>query len=98
MNGGPSFQFSEAISFAVTCDTQEEIDYYWDKLSNGGENAAQQCGWLKDKFGVSWQVTPSILEDMFLDADSQKSERAMKAMLGMKKLVIADLQKAYNGN
>ena len=98
LNGGPDFKFSEAISFIITCDTQDEIDHYWDQLKAGGDPAAQQCGWLKDRFGVSWQVSPAILEDMFLDANSEKSERAMKAMLGMKKLVIADLQKAYEGN
>jgi predicted 3-demethylubiquinone-9 3-methyltransferase (glyoxalase superfamily) len=97
LNGGPDFTFSEAISFVVSCSTQEEINYYWEKLSEGGDKAAQQCGWLKDRFGVSWQISAVILEDMFLDANAERSERAMKAMLGMKKLIIADLQKAYNG-
>lgn len=97
LNGGPAFKFNEAVSLAITCETQEEIDYYWEKLSAGGDKAAQQCGWLKDKYGLSWQVTPSVLEDMFLDRDSEKSVRAMKAMLAMKKLIIEDLVKAYEG-
>jgi predicted 3-demethylubiquinone-9 3-methyltransferase (glyoxalase superfamily) len=97
LNGGPHFTFNEAISFIVNCDTQEEIDYYWEKLSDGGDKNAQMCGWLKDKYGLSWQVVPGALTDMFLDANSQKTQRAMKAMLKMKKLNIQELQNAYNG-
>jgi predicted 3-demethylubiquinone-9 3-methyltransferase (glyoxalase superfamily) len=97
MNGGPIFKFNEAISLVVNCDTQEEIDYYWDKLKEGGDPNAQQCGWLKDKFGLSWQVTPNILGDMLLDPDKQKANRAMHAMMQMKKLDIAKLKAAYDG-
>jgi len=96
LNGGPHFKFNEAISFIVHCDSQEEIDYYWEKLSDGGDEKAQMCGWLKDKFGLSWQVVPTVLSDMFNDADSAKSESVMKVMLKMKKLDIATLEKAYN--
>ena len=91
------FKFNEAISLQVFCETQEEIDYYWKKLSEGGDEKAQQCGWLKDRFGVSWQVVPTILEELVGDPTSAKSQRAMQAMLGMKKIVIADLERAYNG-
>lgn len=97
LNGGPHFKFNEAISFVVYCDSQEEIDYYWTKLSQGGDKNAQQCGWLKDKFGLSWQVVPKVLDEMLLDADSKKSGAAMRAMLGMKKLDIQKLEEAYNG-
>lgn len=97
LNGGPQFTFNEAISFVVHCNTQEEIDHYWEKLNEGGDPSAQQCGWLKDKFGVSWQITPEILDDMIADPDKTKANRAMKAMLGMKKLDIAELERAYNG-
>jgi len=96
LNGGPVFKFTEAISFIVYCDTQEEIDYYWDKLSEGGDKKAQVCGWLKDQFGLSWQITPTILGDMFLDPDSKGAQHAMKAMLQMKKLNIDELKKAFN--
>ena len=96
LNGGPHFKFNEAISFIINCDTQEEIDYYWDKLTAGGDAKAQMCGWLKDKFGLSWQVVPSIMAEMFDDADPAKSEPVMKAMLQMKKLDIAKLEKAYH--
>lgn len=97
LNGGPHFKFNEAISFMVYCDTQEEIDYYWDKLKEGGDEKAQQCGWLKDKFGVSWQITPPVLDDMMLDDDKEKVRRVTRAMLQMKKLDIAELQRAFDG-
>lgn len=97
LNGGPMFKFSEAISFQVHCDTQEEVDYYWERLSEGGDEKAQQCGWLKDKYGVSWQVVPTVLPLMISDPDSAKSKRAMAAMLTMKKLDIAELQRQYAG-
>lgn len=91
------FAFNEAISFQVPCDTQEEVDYYWHKLSEGGDEEAQQCGWLKDKYGVSWQVVPTILSELVGDPDSEKSQRAMKAMLQMKKMDIEALERAYEG-
>ena len=96
LNGGPAFKFSEAISFVINCDTQEEIDYYWEKLSEGGDEKSQQCGWLKDKYGLSWQVVPTALANMFLDHESEGAQRAMRAMLQMKKLDIEKLQEAYN--
>src|SRR6185295_8206174 len=95
LNGGPIFKFNEAISFQVYCETQEEVDYYWEKLSEGGDEKAQQCGWLKDKYGVSWQIVPIILIKMLKDKDSEKSQRVMKAMLQMHKLDISTLKKAY---
>lgn len=97
LNGGPFFKFNEAISFIVDCSDQKEIDYYWNKLGDGGDPKAQQCGWLKDKFGVSWQIVPVALNDLLSDPNSEKSQRAMNAMLQMKKLDIAALKKAYNG-
>ena len=97
LNGGPVFKFNEAISFQIYCDTQEEIDYYWEKLTEGGDKNAQVCGWLKDKFGVSWQVVPLVLIKMLQDKDSNKTERVMKAMLQMHKLDINALTKAYQG-
>jgi predicted 3-demethylubiquinone-9 3-methyltransferase (glyoxalase superfamily) len=97
LNGGPIFKFNEAISLQIYCDSQEEVDYFWDKLSAGGDKNAQQCGWLKDKYGVSWQVVPGILPDLFDDQSSEKSDRAMAAMLQMKKLDIKALQRAYEG-
>ena len=97
LNGGPVFKFNEAISFQVYCDTQEEVDHYWGKLSAGGDERAQQCGWLKDKYGVSWQVVPIALIEMISDPDQAKSQRAMAAMLKMKKLDIAALKRAYAG-
>jgi predicted 3-demethylubiquinone-9 3-methyltransferase (glyoxalase superfamily) len=93
LNGGPQFKFSEAISFQVDCDTQDEIDYYWEKLSAGGDPKAQQCGWLKDKFGLSWQVVPSMMGDFF-KGDPGKAARTMSALLKMKKLDIAALKAA----
>jgi predicted 3-demethylubiquinone-9 3-methyltransferase (glyoxalase superfamily) len=97
LNGGPQFKFNEAISLQVNCDTQKEIDYYWEKLSAGGDPKAQQCGWLKDKFGVSWQVIPTIMGELFKNEDSAKSQRVMQAMLPMKNIDIAVLEKARGG-
>lgn len=97
LNGGPAFKFNEAISFQINCKTQEEVDYYWEKLGVGGDKKAQQCGWLKDKYGVSWQVVPTVLVEMVGDPNSEKSERAMQAMLQMKKLDVAELKRAYAG-
>jgi predicted 3-demethylubiquinone-9 3-methyltransferase (glyoxalase superfamily) len=95
LNGGPVFTFSPAISFVVNCETQQEIDRLWEKLSEGGDEQAQQCGWLKDKYGLSWQIVPSILGEMLQDKDPEKSERVMKVMLQMKKLDIKVLRHAY---
>jgi predicted 3-demethylubiquinone-9 3-methyltransferase (glyoxalase superfamily) len=97
LNGGPVFQFSEAVSFQVMCDTQEELDYYWEKLGAGGDKKAHQCGWLKDKYGLSWQVIPTVLPEMLTDPDTAKAERAMSAMMQMKKLDIAGLKRAFDG-
>ena len=97
LNGGPVFKFNEAISFQVNCETQEEVDHYWEKLSEGGDVKAQQCGWLKDRYGVSWQLVPRALVEMITDPDSEKSGRALEAMLRMKKLDIAGLKRAYGG-
>ncbi len=97
LNGGPLFKFNEAISFQVNCETQDEVDYYWQKLSEGGDEKAQQCGWLKDKYGVSWQVVPGILTEMINGPDSRRSQRAMQAMLRMKKIDIDELRRAYAG-
>ena len=97
LNGGPVFKFNEAISFQINCETQEEVDYYWEKLSEGGDKNAQQCGWLKDKYGLSWQVVPTVLPEMISDPNPEKAGRAMKAMLQMKKLDIAALKRAYDG-
>jgi predicted 3-demethylubiquinone-9 3-methyltransferase (glyoxalase superfamily) len=96
LNGGPLFKFNEAVSMQVYCDSQEEIDYFWTKLSNGGDEKAQQCGWLKDQYGLSWQILPRALPEMLGDPASQKSERTMTAMLSMKKLDLAKLQQAYD--
>ena len=96
LNGGPLFTFSEAISFQVSCETQDEVDHYWNALSAGGDPAAQQCGWLKDRFGVSWQIVPTVLPELVVGS-SPASQRAMNAMLGMKKLDIAELRRAYDG-
>jgi len=97
LNGGPLFKFNESISFQVNCETQKEIDYYWEKLTDGGDPKAQQCGWLKDKYGLSWQVVPTIMAEFFKSESSAKSQRAMEALLRMKKLDIAELEKAYDG-
>ncbi len=93
LNGGPHFQFTEAVSFVVNCETQEEVDEFWKKLSEGGEKS--QCGWLKDKYGLSWQVVPTVLGELFQDKDPKKSESVMKAMLQMRKLDIRALKRAY---
>jgi predicted 3-demethylubiquinone-9 3-methyltransferase (glyoxalase superfamily) len=96
LNGGPVFKFNEAISFIINCEDQKEIDYYWGKLSEGGDEKAQVCGWLKDKFGVSWQVVPQALAEMIAEG-SEKSERVIKELLQMKKLDADILKKAYEG-
>jgi predicted 3-demethylubiquinone-9 3-methyltransferase (glyoxalase superfamily) len=96
LNGGPMFKFNEAISFQVHCESQEEVDYYWGKLSAGGDEKAQQCGWLKDKYGVSWQIVPAVLVKMLRDKDAGKSSRVMNAMLQMRKIDIKRLQQAYD--
>ncbi|MEO6220281.1 MAG: VOC family protein [Ginsengibacter sp.] len=96
LNGGPVFKFNEAISFIVNCESQEEVDFYWEKLSAGGDEKAQMCGWLKDKFGVSWQIVPVALPRMMTDPDALKSEKVMNELLKMKKLDIATLEQAYN--
>jgi predicted 3-demethylubiquinone-9 3-methyltransferase (glyoxalase superfamily) len=97
LNGGPIFTFSEAVSLQVMCDDQDEIDYYWKKLGAGGDPKAQVCGWLKDRFGVSWQIVPHRLARLYRDHTSPKTERTMAAMMGMKKLDIAALERAYAG-
>ncbi len=94
LNGGPRFTFTEAVSFSVDCKTQDEVDDYWEKLSDGGEQGP--CGWLKDKYGLWWQVVPSVLPRMLNDPDPEKADRVMRAMLQMKKIDIAGLQKAYD--
>ena len=96
LNGGPQYAFSPAISFLVSCETQAEVDELWSRLSEGGET--QQCGWLKDRFGLSWQIVPTVLGDMLNDDDDEKSERVMQAMLQMDKIDIAALKRAYEGN
>jgi len=95
LNGGPVFKFNEAISLQVICETQAEVDHFWSKLSEGGDPNAQQCGWLKDKFGVSWQVVPKTLIEIFNGPATEQSQRAMEAMLRMKKIDIATLERAY---
>ena len=98
LNGGPRYKFTEAISLIVNCESQEELDYFWNRLSEGGDPSAQVCGWLKDKFGVSWQVVPATLNDMINDVDPEKSERVMKALLQTKtKIDMEQLIKAYEG-
>ncbi len=92
INGGPQFSFDEAVSFQIDCETQEEVDYYWERLSEGGEEG--QCGWLKDRFGLSWQVVPTGMEELFADPDPERSRRAMQAMLGMSKLDVAGRRRA----
>jgi predicted 3-demethylubiquinone-9 3-methyltransferase (glyoxalase superfamily) len=94
LNGGPHFKFTEAISFVVNCQTQDEVDEYWEKLSAGGTQI--ECGWLKDKFGLSWQIVPTLLPKLLSDPDPEKAQRVMKAMLTMKKLDISALERAYN--
>jgi len=95
LNGGPHFKFTEAISFVVHCETQAEVDHFWEKLSAGGQEV--QCGWLKDKFGVSWQVVPTVLIEMLQDKDPKKAQAVMAAMLQMKKISIEPLRRAYEG-
>ena len=95
INGGPQFKFDEAVSFQINCEDQDEVDYYWEKLTEGGEEG--QCGWLKDRFGLSWQVVPAGMEELFADPDPKRAERAMKAMLEMSKLDIAALRSAADG-
>jgi predicted 3-demethylubiquinone-9 3-methyltransferase (glyoxalase superfamily) len=95
LNGGPVFKFNEAVSLVITCNDQEEVDYYWNKLTAGGDESAQQCGWLKDKFGLSWQVVPAVLHEMMADTDRQKTEQVMKVMMQMTKLNIEALELAY---
>jgi len=96
LNGGPEFKFNQSVSFVVNCDTQKEVDYYWERLTaDGGQESA--CGWLNDKFGLSWQITPTVLIDMLHDKDSEKAERVMHAMLQMQKIDIGKLKAAYAG-
>jgi predicted 3-demethylubiquinone-9 3-methyltransferase (glyoxalase superfamily) len=96
LNGGPYFHFTEAVSFVVNCKTQEEMDYYWEKLSKGGSK--QQCGWLKDKFGLSWQIAPTVIAEMLTDKDPEKTSRVMQAILKMKKIDLKKLKQAYQGS
>ncbi|MGH2945440.1 MAG: VOC family protein [Solirubrobacteraceae bacterium] len=95
INGGPEFKFDEAVSLQISCEDQEEVDYYWDRLTEGGEEGP--CGWLKDKYGLSWQVVPAGMEELFTDPDPKRAERAMKAMFEMRKLDIAALRSAADG-
>ncbi len=98
LNGGPIFKFNEAVSLQVYCGTQKEIDYYWERLGEGGDPKAQQCGWLKDRFGLSWQVVPAGMERMLKDPASARSQRAMTAVMQMKKFDLAALNRAYRGS
>ena len=95
INGGPDFKFDEAISLQISCEDQDEVDYYWEKLTDGGSEGP--CGWLKDRYGLSWQVTPTGMEELFADSDPQRAERAMKAMLKMSKLDVEELRRAADG-
>lgn len=97
LNGGPKFTFTPAISFQINCATQDEIDHYWNKLTDGGDPKSQQCGWLKDRYGLSWQVVPDVMGDLFKDAGGGEAQRAMNAMLKMKKLDIAEIRRASAG-
>lgn len=97
LNGGPTFKFNEAVSFQINCETQAEVDHYWEKLSRGGDPGAQQCGWLKDRYGVSWQVVPRALMELIMDPDPVKSQRVMGALLQVKKIDIAGLKRAHAG-
>lgn len=94
LNGGPVFKFTEAVSFVVDCGTQDEVDYFWDKLGEGGDPAAQQCGWLKDRYGLSWQIVPRRLVELLSNPDSEKAGRVMQAMMPMKKIDVAALERA----
>jgi predicted 3-demethylubiquinone-9 3-methyltransferase (glyoxalase superfamily) len=96
INGGPQFTFDEAVSFQITCQTQDEVDHYWQRLTEGG--AEQQCGWLKDRFGLCWQVVPTGMDEVFADPDPERARRAMQAMLGMRKLDIGALRRAADGD
>ena len=96
INGGPQFKFDEAVSFQIDCKDQDEVDYFWEKLLEGG-GTESQCGWLSDRFGLSWQVVPHGMEELFSDPDKSKAERAMKAMLGMRKLDVGELRRAAEG-
>jgi predicted 3-demethylubiquinone-9 3-methyltransferase (glyoxalase superfamily) len=98
LNGGPHFKFNEAVSFIVNCNSQEDVDYYWKNLSEGGDERAQMCGWLKDKYGLSWQVVPTVLPEMLSNPDPKKSQPVMKALLQMKKIDIAGLRQAFDSN
>ena len=95
LNGGPKYRFNEAVSFMIDCDDQSEVDYYWERLTDGGEES--QCGWLKDRYGLSWQVVPTGMEELFADPDPGRAQRAMQAMLGMRKLDVAALRAAADG-
>jgi predicted 3-demethylubiquinone-9 3-methyltransferase (glyoxalase superfamily) len=97
LNGGPLFRFTEAVSLQVMCDTQDEVDHYWEALRAGGDQGAQQCGWLKDRFGLSWQVVPKALIEMTASGEPARVERVMTALLQMQKLDIAALRRAYDG-
>jgi predicted 3-demethylubiquinone-9 3-methyltransferase (glyoxalase superfamily) len=97
LNGGPMFKFTEAVSFVVSCDNQDEVDHYWNKLTEGGDPRAQQCGWLKDKYGVSWQIVPSMVQKMMSEGDPVRLERVWPKLLQMKKVDIDALQQAYDG-
>ena len=97
LNGGPIFKFNEAVSLQIFCENQKELDYYWERLGEGGDPKAQMCGWLKDRYGLSWQVVPTGMEKMLKDYKSEKAQRAMAAMMQMKKLDIAKLKRAYAG-
>lgn len=96
INGGPQFKFDEAVSFEIRCEDQAEVDYFWEKLTDGGSES--QCGWLKDRFGLSWQVVPGGMEELFADPDPERSQRAMQAMLKMSKLDIEELRRAADGD
>lgn len=97
ISAGPLFKFNEAVSFVICCDTQDDIDYFWNKLTEGGDPSAQQCGWLKDKYGLSWQVVPTVMDNMMANGTKEQIARVTQAFLPMKKLDIATLQKAYDG-
>lgn len=97
INGGPIFEFTEAISLVVSCRTQAEVDHYWDELAKGGDPSAQRCGWLKDRYGLSWQVVPTLLPELLGDPDPERARRAVQAMLGMKKLDVEALRRAAAG-
>ena len=97
LNGGPIYKFTEAVSLEVHCETQEDVDHYWRRLSDGGDPAAQQCGWLKDKYGLSWQIVPTALHRMLADPDHRRAQRVTEALLKMKRLDLNELEKAYGG-